>query len=231
MNSIRKKSVRKLLFLSLICLLALAAAMPASAANPKWKQLRKKYAEKKNTNRLIFVKYEGGTNATLYMFRKKTRRNGTHYWKKFLKCKAYVGLNGLGKQREGDVKTPKGTFRLTEGFGIKENPGLKGLKYTKLNRYLYWSGEMGTYNTMVDSRVLGHAPSNSEHLLYCNPEYNYALNINYNRKHIYKKGSGIFLHCMGAKTYTHGCVAVSEINMIRIMQNTTSKTRICIYEK
>ena len=109
MNSIRKKSVRKLLFLSLICLLALAAAMPASAVNPKWKQLRKKYAEKKNTNRLIFVKYEGGTNATLYMFRKKTRRNGTHYWKKFLKCKAYVGLNGLGKQREGDVKTPRGT--------------------------------------------------------------------------------------------------------------------------
>ena len=231
MNSIRKKSVRKLLFLSLICILALAAAMPASAANPKWKQLKRKYAEKKNTNRLIFVKYEGGTNATLYMFRKKTRRNKTHYWKKILKCKAYVGLNGLGKQREGDVKTPRGTFRLTEGFGIKENPGLKGLKYTKLNRYLYWSGERSTYNTMVDSRVLGHAPSNSEHLLYCNPEYNYALNINYNRKHIYKKGSGIFLHCMGAKTYTHGCVAVSEINMIRIMQNTTSKTRICIYEK
>lgn len=231
MSSIRKKPVRKLLFLSLICLLALAAAMPVAAANPKWKQLKRKYAEKKNTNRLIFVKYEGGTNATLYMFRKKTRRNGTHYWKKFLKCKAYVGLNGLGKQREGDVKTPRGTFRLTEGFGIKENPGLNGLKYTKLNRYLYWSGEMGTYNTMVDSRVLGHAPSNSEHLLYCNPEYNYALNINYNRKHIYKKGSGIFLHCMGAKKYTHGCVAVSEINMIRIMQNTTSKTRICIYEK
>ena len=65
MNSIRKKPVRKLLFLSLICLLALAAAMPASAANPKWKQLRKKYAEKKNTNRLIFVKYEGGTNANV----------------------------------------------------------------------------------------------------------------------------------------------------------------------
>lgn len=83
----------------------------------------------------------------------------------------------------------------------------------------------------VPARILGHAPSNSEHLLYIDPEYNYALNINYNRKHIYKKGSGIFLHCMGAKKYTHGCVAVSERNMIRIMQNTTSKTRICIYDK
>ena len=84
MNSIKKKSVGKMLFLLLICLLTLSAAMPASAANPKWKQLRRKYAEKKNTNRLIFVKYEGGTNATLYMFRKKTRRNKTHYWKKIL---------------------------------------------------------------------------------------------------------------------------------------------------
>ena len=231
MDSIKKKTVGRLLFLSLVCFLSLSAVMPVSAANPKWKQLKTKYAEKKNTDRLIFVKYEGGTNAILYMFCKKTRGNGTHYWKRILKCKAYVGLNGLGKQREGDAKTPTGTFRLTEGFGIKDNPGLNELKYTKLNRYLYWSGEMETYNTMVDSRILGHVPSNSEHLLYYNPAYNYALNINYNSKHVYKKGSAIFLHCMSANNYTHGCVAVSEIDMIQIMKNTTAKTRICIYNK
>ena len=80
MNCIGKKPVRKLLLLFLICLLSLAVAAPASAANPKWKQLKRKYAEKKNTNRLIFVKYEGGTSARVYMYRKKARRNGTHYW-------------------------------------------------------------------------------------------------------------------------------------------------------
>lgn len=226
-----RKSAGRMLFLLLVCILTLSAAMPASAASARWKQLRKKYAEKENTDRLIFVQYEGGTRATVYMYRKKARKNGTHYWKKILKCKAYVGLNGLGKKREGDVKTPTGTFKLTEGFGIKDNPGLTGLKYTKLNRYLYWSGEMGTYNTMVDSRVLGHVPANSEHLITYNPSYNYAMNINYNRKRIYQKGSGIFLHCMSSNTYTHGCVAVAESNMVRIMKNTTAKTRICIYNK
>ena len=226
------KTVRsgKALLLIFIFLLVLLSATPVSAANPKWKKLKVKYAEKANTDRLIFVKYLGGTKARLYMFTKNTRRNGTHYWKKILRCKAFVGMNGIGKKREGDVKTPKGTFRLTEGFGIKDNPGLTGLKYTKLTDYLYWSGEQSTYNTMVDSRVLGHVPQNSEHLIDYNPHYNYALNINYNRKHIYKKGSALFLHCTGSNPYTHGCVAVTEANMIRIMKNTTAKTRICIYD-
>ncbi len=227
----RTKKAKRALMVLLLAMTTLLAAAPASAANPKWKSLKKKYAEKQNTDRLIFVKYKGGTKATLYMLRKETRSDGTHYWKRFLKCKAWVGMNGIGKKREGDVKTPKGTFKITEGFGILENPGLTGLNYTKLNKYLYWSGEEATYNTMVDSRTLGHVPANSEHLIDYDPYYHYALNINYNKKHTYKKGSAIFLHCKGSNDYTHGCVAVSEEDMITIMQNTTDKTKICIYRK
>lgn len=216
---------------AVVLLLALLAAIPASAANPKWKALKTKYARNENTDRLIFVKYEGGSRATLYMLRKKVSADGSASWKQILKCRAYVGRNGINKKREGDRKTPTGTFRVTEGFGIKNNPGLKGLSYTKLNPYLYWSGEKATYNTMVDSRVLGHVPANSEHLISYNPQYNYALNMGYNRKNVYKKGSALFLHCTGNNPFTGGCVAVSKKNMIRIMKNTTAKTRICIYRK
>lgn len=35
----------------------------------------------------------------------------------------YVGKNGLGKTREGDGKTPVGTFHPLTAFGVKPNPG------------------------------------------------------------------------------------------------------------
>ena len=35
----------------------------------------------------------------------------------------YVGKNGLGKKGEGAAKTPVGTLRPLNAFGIKPNPG------------------------------------------------------------------------------------------------------------
>ena len=45
----------------------------------------------------------------------------------------YVGRNGINKKKEGDMKTPTGTFKLTTAFGIKDNPGTK-IKYIKVNK-------------------------------------------------------------------------------------------------
>ncbi len=199
----------------------------------RWDKLRNKYRNSKGTNRLIFVQYKGGTRATLKMYKKvkntSKKRTEKYIWKLVLKCNAFVGRNGINKQREGDVKTPTGTFKISEGFGIKNNPGLKGLKYTKLKWYHYWSAEQATYNKMVDVRTLGRTWMSGEHLIKYVPHYNYALNMGYNPNGIYKKGAALFLHCTGSNPYTGGCVAVSEKNMITIMKNTTSKTRICIY--
>ena len=38
-------------------------------------------------------------------------------------CPAVVGKNGPGKQSEGDVKTPLGTWTVGEAYGIKDDPG------------------------------------------------------------------------------------------------------------
>lgn len=200
-----------------------------AAEKSRWSALKDKYREKKNTDRLIFVKYTGGTSCHVYMLKKQLRKDGvTHKWKRILACRGYVGLNGIGKTREGDMTTPQGTFKIGEAFGILEDPGTK-IPYTQLNPYLYWSGEEGTYNTMVDSRELGHIPANSEHLIDYTMSYRYALDMGYNRKCVFKKGSALFLHCFGNNTYTAGCVAISEENMRTILQNVTKKTRICIY--
>ena len=70
-----------------------------------------------------------------------------------------------------------------------------------------------------------------EHLIDYDPQYNYALALDYNKKCIYLKGSAIFLHCFGNHTYTEGCIAVSEKDMKKILRNTTTHTKICIYRQ
>ena len=219
------------MFLTLMLLLCFSWMMSAqaeAASQKKWNSLLNKYQRKKNTDCLIFVNYKGGSKCRVRMFKKTEGDNGTFTWERILNCKGYVGQNGIGKKWQGDRKTPKGVFWITGAFGILDDPGTQ-IPYVKLNRYLYWSGETGTYNTMVDSRELGHIPSGSEHLISYKPHYNYALVIGYNRKNIPEKGAAIFMHCTGSNPYTGGCVAVSEKMMKKVMLNVTAKTRICIY--
>ena len=218
--------------MALLCMLLLtpAGGMTEQAqAATRWSKLKDKYRHKK-TDRLIFVKYKGGTRCRVAMYRKVKKSSGVIKWKKVTACNGYVGKNGLGKQIEGDKKTPVGTFKITKAFGINKDPG-SAIGYTRLNKYLYWSGEQGTYNQMVDSRKLGHVPVNSEHLIDYDPHYRYVLAIGYNKKNVYGKGSAIFLHCLGSNPYTGGCVAVPQKNMKKMIQYVTKRTRICIYKE
>ncbi len=222
-----KKKISGLFALICFCILLTCSA----AAEDRWTGLQEKYLNKTYVDRLIFVKYAGRHKTKLYMYGKEGDESGDNYWELILKCKAYVGKRGIGKQVQGDKKTPTGVYKITEGFGSRNNPGLEGLKYTKLNKYLYWSGEWSTYNTMVDVRDLGRSHVAGEHLISYMPQYHYALVIGYNPDRVYGKGAAIFLHVKGPDPYTSGCVAVPEKKMKLIMQNTTDKTRICIYKK
>ncbi|MCM1500979.1 MAG: L,D-transpeptidase family protein [Clostridium sp.] len=210
----------------------------------RWQTIQNDYLETK-TDRLIFVKYKTKSEAAVEMWKKvslnssangsslpsdHTENNSNNKWKKIVSCKAYVGQNGLGKQKQGDHKTPVGIYNITMAFGRKKSPGTAGISYTKLNKYHYWSTEKSTYNTFVDVRTLGRTQMSGEHLISYNPWYNYALALDYNKKCTYLKGSAIFLHCTGkGRTYTMGCIAVSQKNMKKIVKNTTQHTKICIY--
>lgn len=192
-------------------------------AGKRWRRIFVKYQNDKNVDRLIFVKYKGGSKAGFYMY-KKTNNS----WKRIIKCFAYVGKNGINKKRAGDYRTPTGTYQITMGFGIKKNPGTK-ITYKKLNKYLYWSARKKDYNQLVDIRkspgVYG------EHLIHYKPQYNYALAMDFNKKGIYPKGSAIFLHCTGKNKYTAGCIAIKEKYMKKVLKNVTKHTKICIYNK
>lgn len=189
----------------------------------RWDKLLNKYAGNDDVKQLVFVKYTGGTKARVELYKKTGNK-----WKLFLECQGYVGKQGIGKTKEGDKKTPTGVFNLTYAFGIKDNPGTS-MPYTNVNKYLYWCSDKKYYNQLVDIREKPHK-CNGEHLLDYVPQYNYGIVLDYNSKCTYKKGSAIFLHCKGKASYTAGCIAVSQKNMVKIMKNIEPGAKICIYK-
>ena len=174
---------------------------------------------------IVLVEYKSGSKATLSVHEKQDGK-----WVQLFETPAYVGKNGIDKTKEGDKRTPTGTFNLTTPFGIKADPGAQ-MPYTKVTKYHYWCGTSGTeyYNKLVTSTETGRKWTKSdEHLIDYKGYYNYALFIDYNAEGEAGKGSCIFLHCKGSKTYTAGCVAVSEASMKKIVKWAKSGAKIVI---
>ena len=177
------------------------------------------------TDQIVLVEYTGGSDARLSLHEKK---DGA--WVELADCAAYVGANGIDKTREGDKRTPTGTFNLTTPFGIKSDPGA-AMPYTKVTKYHYWCGTSGSeyYNRLVDTREVDRPrEKGDEYLISYKGSYNYCLFIDYNAAGEAGKGSCIFLHCTGKKKYTAGCVAVPQDMMKQILRWARSGAKIVI---
>ena len=187
----------------------------------------KQYIASPAVRQIILVEQSKETVSTGTLFLLVKNSDGA--WKEKLRCKAYLGKNGLDKTREGDVRTPTGDYGFIMAFGAKDDPGSL-IPYTKLTDSMYLCGDRDYYNQFIDSSKIDHRCSNnSEHLIQYIPQYNYALFIDYNKEGVYGKGSAIFLHCFGNYPYTLGCVSVAEENMKKILRTADTNSRICIY--
>ncbi len=158
--------------------------------------------------------------------------NGGQYTKVF-NCPALVGKNGPGKQSEGDVKTPLGTWTIGEAYGIADDPGSL-VPYTVITDDMYWcaTGSNGKkYNTLLyksDDPTADY--SEDEHLVDYPIRYKYLLDLGYNAPGAPYAGNAIFLHCWkDPATPTGGCVAVSEEDMVTILRTVTPGTAVTIY--
>lgn len=198
-----------------------------TAEDPSGALPTKIQAAAKTATQIVGVKYKSGSNCTLTLYEKQ----GSD-WAKTLNVNGYVGKYGINKTKEGDNRTPTGTFELKTPFGIKADPGTKMGGYLKLTKYHYWSGRKNKYyNKLVDTRVeTSYKPSSAdEHLIKYKGVYNYAMLIDYNPQGIIGKGSAIFLHCTGSNKYTAGCVAIPQASMIRLLQTLDPGAKIVIY--
>ncbi len=147
-----------------------------------------------------------------------------------------IGKNGVNKHTyEGSMTTPLGQFNLGIAFGI-HNLNIN-YPYIKINKNLYWVDDENSkyYNKLVSlnekiNNLNYHYIinlnkkdfSSAEHLIDYPKQYEYAIYIEYNvNGEKYEDGRGkssaIFIHCLGDKGYTGGCIAIPREEMIFIL--------------
>jgi L,D-peptidoglycan transpeptidase YkuD (ErfK/YbiS/YcfS/YnhG family) len=181
-----------------------------------------------DATQVVLVEYTGGSSAILTLHEKV---NGS--WQQLHECAAYVGENGLDKTVAGDRRTPTGVYNLTTPFGILDDPGAN-MPYTKVTEYHYWCGDSSSkyYNQLVDERTADRKHTSAdEHLIEYKGVYNYCMFIDYNAQGTAGKGSCIFLHCMGSKKSTGGCVAIPQEDMKKVLQWAKPGVKIVIRNK
>ena len=217
------------LFLALTMLLGLCVASSAAEsaeeaeetvvedtnASPEWIAA---LGEAQNAQQLFVVAGVGQTTAYVSMHEK----DDDGVWHPIMTTPGLIGKYGLGKEAEGDGKTPVGVFSFNCAFGIAEDPGC-ALEYRKVTEDDYWSGDQRDgyhYNEMVSIKDLPDLKTDdSEHIVDYVAAYQYCLNISYNEAGTPGLGSAIFLHCFrDDRPYTGGCVALPKEQMITVMQ-------------
>ena len=204
----------KKIFLMLVAVIMFVCQSAQATPSPQWV---KNLPAAQISEQMVVVAGIQGTTAWISMHE---LINGE--WIQIMTTPGFIGRNGLGKVKEGDNKTPVGTFKFDYAFGIAPDPGC-AFPYVQVDENYYWSGDWDyKYNQMVDVR---EAPANfdrrySEHLVDYNPHYLYALNMGYNADCVPGKGAALFMHCFGpAKPWTGGCVGLPNDKMLFVMQN------------
>jgi L,D-peptidoglycan transpeptidase YkuD (ErfK/YbiS/YcfS/YnhG family) len=156
----------------------------------------------------------GATYATLTAYRRSAGR-----WRRVLgPWTARIGRGGFapaGLKREGDGRTPSGTFGFAFFFGVLPDPGVR-FRYRQSQPYDFWDDDPASprYNEWVDRRRADPGLS---------PEpmdvsgYDYGAVIAYNTARTPGLGSGIFLH-VNIGIATAGCVTLPMDELLRVLR-------------
>ncbi len=142
-----------------------------------------------------------------------------------------IGKRGITlRKREGDLKTPKGSFKLNSIFYRKDKISKINfpLKKKIIKKNMGWCDDPHSkfYNKLIKFPFKNSA----EKLWIKERIYDVIIVINYNLKPIVKnKGSAIFLH-IANKNYmpTRGCVAINKKDMLLLINKINNKTKLII---
>ncbi|MFA1551996.1 L,D-transpeptidase family protein [Actinomadura chokoriensis] len=151
-------------------------------------------------------------------------------WKQVLSAPGHVGRNGYaepGAKREGDGKSPTGSYSMTEGFG-EGDPGTR-LPYRTLRESGdCWGSTIGDrrYNRYYRGECLPD-DENLSQIMQRGP-YKQAVVINYNRPPdspiVPGNGSAIFMHIGSGQTA--GCVSMARPELESVMRTLRPGDRI-----
>jgi L,D-peptidoglycan transpeptidase YkuD (ErfK/YbiS/YcfS/YnhG family) len=227
-------------FVAVLILGLTVIGVPASAAVPGYFPTR--LAHLGDARQVIVVTGSSRTStyATLRTYELGTDGAWRQTFAPMAARSGYGGWVAAGKRVQDTGKTPAGTFRITEAFGIKANPGTR-LRYRKVDGNDYWVGDRRdpyTYNLFEPAATAKRTwrTAEAERLAAYPTQYAYAAVIDFNRpvassvhfnaahqeyvtsQHsVIGRGSAVFLHVNG-KGSTAGCVSVSSANLVKVLR-------------
>jgi L,D-peptidoglycan transpeptidase YkuD (ErfK/YbiS/YcfS/YnhG family) len=208
------KPARALLAVTLLTVLAVLIPAGASgAAQLGQHQVRQLVAARE------VVTVTASSRSTSYATFRAYQVTGTRRTLVFGPWTARVGYNGIaapGAKREGDGRTPSGTYGFSFFFGVDPSPG-GYYSYRHAYPYDYWDDDPASprYNQWVDTRTAsaGRNPEPMHNV----PAYDYAAVIGYNTARRPGLGSAIFLHA-GTGTGTAGCVSLPQSELVKVLR-------------
>ena len=147
------------------------------------------------------------------------------------KLKCSIGKSGTtNSKKEGDLATPKGTFKL--GLFYYRKDRIKSLKCKikkkTIKKNMGWCDD--TRSEKYNREISFPFKYSAEKLYRKDRIYDLFINIKYNCLPVIKgKGSAIFLHSTNKKYKpTKGCVAILKKDFLKILPLINSKTKISI---
>ena len=146
--------------------------------------------------------------------------------------KCCIGKNGSTlKKKEGDKKTPKGTYKIENLYYRKDRmqrPETQ-LKCIQITKKMGWCNDIKfpkNYNKLIE---LKQKPK-CEKLYRNDYKYNLLIPIKYNfNKPIINRGSCIFIHLTKDYKPTAGCIALKEKDFLIMLKIIRKNSKIKIF--
>ena len=148
------------------------------------------------------------------------------------KFKCCIGKNGsTWNKKEGDKKTPRGTFKLENLYyrkDRKEKPSTF-LKCIKIKKNMGWCDDIRfpkKYNKLINNeKKIKHEKLNRKDY-----KYNFLIPIKYNFKNpVTGQGSCIFIHLTKNYRPTAGCIALKEKDFLIMIKLIKKYSKIKIF--
>lgn len=158
----------------------------------------------------------GATTATVRAF---ALRNGKWH-QVFGPWSAYIGYAGFApprEKREGDGRTPTGSYGFSFFFGVDRRPSGISFPWRHAGPYDYWDDDSSSprYNEWVDTRR--HSAGRDPEPMHATPSYEDGAVIAYNTARTPGLGSAIFLH-VNHHSATNGCVSLPKPDLLALLR-------------
>ena len=148
------------------------------------------------------------------------------------KFRCCIGKNGFTKnKKEGDKKTPKGTFEIENLYFRKDRikKPKTFLKCIKINNTMGWCDDIN-YSKKYNKLIKINKKIRHEKLKRDDYKYDLLIPIKYNfKKPIVEKGSCIFIHLTRNYMPTAGCIALKKKDFLIMLKLVKKNSKIKIF--